>query len=112
MKKMIGIAMAFMLVFNALSAQTKTDKAPAGQGIVYTCPMHSEIISDRPGTCPKCGMTLVVKKTYTCPMHPDVVSNKPGKCPKCGMTLVEKTAAGGKARGGMKKDSSIKSINK
>lgn len=27
---------------------------------------------------------------YTCPMHPEVVTNKPGKCPKCGMTLVEK----------------------
>ena len=27
---------------------------------------------------------------YTCPMHPDVVQDKPGKCPKCGMDLVEK----------------------
>jgi hypothetical protein len=27
---------------------------------------------------------------YTCPMHPDVVQEKPGKCPKCGMDLVEK----------------------
>ncbi len=25
---------------------------------------------------------------YTCPMHPDVVSDKAGKCPKCGMNLV------------------------
>ena len=24
---------------------------------------------------------------YSCPMHPDFKSRKPGKCPKCGMTL-------------------------
>ena len=27
---------------------------------------------------------------YTCPMHPEVTSDKPGKCPKCGMDLVKK----------------------
>ena len=35
--------------------------APALQapvGTVYTCPMHPEIRQDRPGACPKCGMTL------------------------------------------------------
>jgi Heavy metal binding domain len=31
-----------------------------------------------------------IKKVYTCPMHPEVISDKPGKCPKCGMDLVEK----------------------
>ena len=31
-------------------------------------------------------------KIYTCPMHPEVRSDKPGKCPKCGMTLVEKAS--------------------
>lgn len=30
------------------------------------------------------------KEIYTCPMHPDVKSDKPGKCPKCGMKLVKK----------------------
>ena len=25
---------------------------------------------------------------YTCPMHPEVASDKPGKCPECGMALV------------------------
>src|SRR6266446_3423345 len=28
------------------------------------------------------------KQKYTCPMHPEVVTDYPGKCPKCGMTLV------------------------
>ncbi len=29
-------------------------------------------------------------KTYTCSMHPEIKSDKPGKCPKCGMKMVEK----------------------
>ena len=32
--------------------------------------------------------------TYTCPMHPTVVSDRPGSCPVCGMDLVRKTRAG------------------
>src|SRR3990167_2840823 len=28
------------------------------------------------------------KQTYTCPMHAEVQSDKPGACPKCGMKLV------------------------
>ena len=26
--------------------------------------------------------------TYTCPMHPEIIQDKPGNCPKCGMNLV------------------------
>jgi len=33
--------------------------AAAAPGAKYTCPMHPEIVSDRPGSCPKCGMALV-----------------------------------------------------
>jgi len=28
---------------------------------VYSCPMHPEVKSDRPGTCPKCGMDLIAE---------------------------------------------------
>lgn len=28
------------------------------------------------------------KQKYTCPMHPEIVQDKPGNCPKCGMSLV------------------------
>jgi hypothetical protein len=32
--------------------------ADVASGMLYTCPMHPEIRSDRPGNCPKCGITL------------------------------------------------------
>jgi transcription initiation factor IIE alpha subunit len=72
------------------------NKSDTGAKYVYTCPMHPEVISERAGKCPKCGMDLVKKKAdkiYSCPMHPDVISDKPGKCPKCGMDLVEKKSS-------------------
>lgn len=33
-------------------------QAPAPPGAKYTCPMHPEIVTDGPATCPKCGMAL------------------------------------------------------
>ncbi|RZM06271.1 MAG: hypothetical protein EOO88_53635, partial [Pedobacter sp.] len=33
---------------------------------------------------------------YTCPMHPDVVQDKPGSCPKCGMNLIPLTVVDSK----------------
>ena len=41
------------------------DAAPAvdpSGATIYTCPMHPEVTSTTPGTCPKCGMTLVERK--------------------------------------------------
>jgi Cu+-exporting ATPase len=31
---------------------------PAGSKVQWTCPMHPEIVTDRPGSCPICGMAL------------------------------------------------------
>lgn len=32
---------------------------------------------------------------YTCPMHPEIIQDKPGNCPKCGMKLVPVNAKAG-----------------
>ncbi|MEQ8594083.1 MAG: copper-translocating P-type ATPase [Parvibaculum sp.] len=37
---------------------TKTAPVNAPEGAQWTCPMHPEIVRDRPGSCPICGMAL------------------------------------------------------
>src|SRR5256885_13574452 len=34
--------------------------------------------------------TALTGEIYTCPMHPQVIRDKPGNCPICGMALVKK----------------------
>ncbi len=49
------------------SNSTKTDSLPpvkhatVGQKEFYTCTMDTDVISDKPGKCPKCGMDLEKK---------------------------------------------------
>jgi Cu(I)/Ag(I) efflux system membrane fusion protein len=105
---MKSIKMLVMAAFSILSvsvvAQDTTKhkmnmaKQPS-EKMKYSCPMHPEVSSDKPGKCSKCGMDLVLSKKehmkmgamkmYSCPMHPEVTSDKPGKCSKCGMELVK-----------------------
>ncbi|MBI4501532.1 MAG: heavy metal translocating P-type ATPase [Gemmatimonadetes bacterium] len=37
---------------------SKAAPAPTPKGTIYTCPMHPEVVQDRPGACPICGMAL------------------------------------------------------
>lgn len=41
-----------------LSGNAKKRGKLAVKGVQYTCPMDPEVISDKPGACPKCGMAL------------------------------------------------------
>jgi FtsP/CotA-like multicopper oxidase with cupredoxin domain len=81
----------------AFVAEMEMD-APEGVAVVYVCPMHPEVVSEEPGSCPKCGMKLLAQAAeeteYACPMHPEVVSKTPDKCPKCGMKLVPASLVG------------------
>ena len=45
----------------APSGHEHHESAPSAesQAVAYTCPMHPEVRSAEPGTCPKCGMALV-----------------------------------------------------
>ena len=43
---------------SANPAGPSAEPAPAAAAR-YTCPMHPEIVSDKPGNCPKCGKPLV-----------------------------------------------------
>src|SRR5215212_1677100 len=37
----------------------ETDCQPSPTVTAYACPMHTEVVSDQPGHCPKCGMKLL-----------------------------------------------------
>ncbi|CAN5179277.1 efflux RND transporter periplasmic adaptor subunit [soil metagenome] len=58
------LLLSFLLVAckNKNVAVTHEQKEHAAHNSVYTCPMHPEIVRDKPGNCPICGMPLVLKE--------------------------------------------------
>ena len=54
----------------APTAAPAPTEAPPGTKTEYFCPMDPEVVSDRPGSCPKCGMALQ-PRTLTLEEGPD-----------------------------------------
>jgi len=68
MKKIHSITIAMILAFsvsqfNVLAQDKQEAKKNTTKKEVYTCPMHSEEVSDKPGTCSKCKMDLEKKSS-------------------------------------------------
>lgn len=58
---------------------------------LYTCPMHPQYTSDKPGTCPICGMALVPKKEAA-PGMPEMQEPKPAPGANAGGTPEQRSA--------------------
>jgi RND family efflux transporter MFP subunit len=83
----------------------------AGAGVLafFTIPSFHVLLHIHPGDNAATAVHGVSAK-YTCGMHPFIISDKPGKCPICGMTLTKiedagatTAAAGGGAAKGERK---------
>lgn len=51
-----------MPVLNSCESTTTHNHEMHTATVDYSCPMHPEVTSDKPGSCPKCGMDLVKKE--------------------------------------------------
>ena len=80
--------------------ETALEHTQKHQDPKYVCPMHPQIVKDEPGSCPICGMDLVLKEAeetsdaterkilyYRHPHNPSITSDKP-KQDEMGMDYV------------------------
>jgi len=104
---MLGVFFLTLSGCGMLPGGGDEEGAPAaaeGEGQLYTCGMHPQVIQDGEGTCPICGMNLTPMaapggggddapsgerkvKYWQAPMDPTFISDKPGKSPM-GMDLI------------------------
>ena len=59
MKKSMNLSYQASVQDHRHAGSTAQGGATATKSTRYTCTMHPEVIRDAPGSCPKCGMTLV-----------------------------------------------------
>ncbi|HVU34374.1 MAG TPA: efflux RND transporter periplasmic adaptor subunit [Opitutaceae bacterium] len=101
---LFATAILVFVGFNLLATEAVAAN-PAKPRQLYTCGMHPQVIADKPGNCPICGMKLVPIlsdpatgareiKYYESTMIPGETSSKPGK-DSMGMDMVPVYETGG-----------------
>jgi len=54
------VLLSMLLLLGCAEEQGKTSASTAAAAKTYTCPMHPQVLQDKQGTCPVCGMDLVL----------------------------------------------------
>lgn len=54
----LALALLAALITLPLRAQEAAKATDSSQSVVYACPMHADVMADKPGKCPRCGMNL------------------------------------------------------
>lgn len=57
----MAVALAGIAI-GVIGCKEKQSGQSTGQAVKYTCSMHPEVVQDKAGNCPKCGMALVEKR--------------------------------------------------
>src|SRR3954470_10525757 len=95
----VALALAFSAAPSAGQAVRSAAAAQKLPPLSYVCPMpqDADVVEDKPGKCPKCGMELQpirLDSKWWCPVHQALeVHDGPGKCRRDGRDLVQVTLA-------------------
>ena len=85
---------AFLASLLVSVAAVQSKAPPDIPPVSYSCPMHAEVVDDKPGACPICGMKMQPVRlafVWTCRRDPDYTAFQAGKCPKDRTDLVRVT---------------------
>jgi hypothetical protein len=93
MRRTVLLVFVFASVVALQSVWAQQPKLPP---VSYICPMpgDEDVIEDKAGSCPKCGMELEgirLDTVYTCLTNTAIIREQPGKCPTDGRPLVPMT---------------------